>query len=206
MELVSPDDGVFLSTMPATRPQRRLALAVVLIATVLFLASAPFAKVQLQRVDGFIPAYETAIVLFDLITAILLFGQFAFLRSRAVLVLASGYLFTSTMTFMHALSFPGLFAPQGLLGAGPQTTVWLYVFWHVGFALFVIAFALLKDESTQSHVPHRTARSEIAASVCLVLFATALLTLLATAGQNLLPPTDMAREHIWLRWALGRWH
>jgi len=45
MELVSPDDGVFLSTMPATRPQRRLALAVVLIATVLFLASAPFAKV-----------------------------------------------------------------------------------------------------------------------------------------------------------------
>jgi diguanylate cyclase (GGDEF)-like protein len=188
MDFASPDDGVFLSTMPATRSQRRLALAVVLIATVLFLVSAPFAKVQLQRVDGFIPAYETAIVLFDLITAILLFGQFAFLRSRAVLVLASGYLFTSTMTFVHALSFPGLFAPQGLLGAGPQTTVWLYVFWHVGFALFVIAFALLKDESAQSHVPHQSARMEIAASVCLVLVATALLTLLATAGQTLLPP------------------
>jgi two-component system, NarL family, sensor histidine kinase UhpB len=132
MDFISPDDGVFLSTMPATRSQRRLALAVVLIATVLFLASAPFAKMQLERVDAFIPFYETAIVIFDLITAILLFGQFAFLRSRAILVLASGYLFTSTMTFAHALSFPGLFAPQGLLGAGPQTTVWLYVFWHLG--------------------------------------------------------------------------
>ena len=49
------------------------------------------------------------------------------------------------MTVVHALSFPGLFSPTGLLGAGPQTTVWLYVFWHVGFALFVIAFALLRD-------------------------------------------------------------
>jgi predicted signal transduction protein with EAL and GGDEF domain len=33
MDFVSPDDGVFLSTMPATRSQRWLALAVVLIAT-----------------------------------------------------------------------------------------------------------------------------------------------------------------------------
>jgi Membrane-associated sensor, integral membrane domain len=131
MTFVSPEDGVFLSTMPAGRAQRRLALAVVSVATVLFLASAPFAKVQLERVDAFIPVYETALVIFDLITAILLFGQFAFLRSRALLVLASGYLFTSTMTAAHALSFPGLFAPRGLLGAGPQTTVWLYVFWHV---------------------------------------------------------------------------
>lgn len=188
MDFVSPDDGVFLSTMPASRSQRRLALAVVLIATVLFLVSAPFAKVQLQRVDGFIPAYETAIIMFDLITAILLFGQFAFLRSRAILVLASGYLFTSTMTLAHALSFPGLFAPQGLLGAGPQTTVWLYVFWHVGFALFVIAFALLKDENPESYASHRSARTEIASAVCLVLVATVLLTLLATAGQGLLPP------------------
>src|SRR6478752_6951940 len=141
MDFVSPDDGVFLSTMPVTRSQRRLALAVVLVVTILFLASAPFAKVQLERVDAFIPVYETAVIIFDLITAILLFGQFAFLHSRAILILASGYLFTSAMTLIHVLSFPGLFAPRGLLGAGLQTTVWLYVFWHVGFALFVIAFA-----------------------------------------------------------------
>jgi diguanylate cyclase (GGDEF)-like protein len=187
MDFASPDDGVFLSTMPVTRSQRRLALAVVLVATVLFLVSAPFAKVRLQRVDAFIPTYETAIIIFDLITAILLFGQFAFLRSRALLVLATGYLFTSTMTLAHALSFPGLFSPQGLLGAGPQTTVWIYVFWHVGFALFVIAFALLKDKAPSSYTPPRSARVEIVSSVSLVLAATALLTLLATAGHGLLP-------------------
>jgi hypothetical protein len=208
MDFVSPQDGVFLSTMPAGRAQRRLALAVVSVATILFLASAPFAKVQLGRVDAFIPVYETALIIFDLITAILLFGQFAFLRSRALLVLASGYLFTSTMTAAHALSFPGLFAPQGLLGAGPQTTVWLYVFWHVGFTLFVLAFALLKNKRNETDAPARTAGAEIAASVCLVLLLTGSLTLLATAGQAALPPImlghAMVRDHISLRWAPGR--
>ena len=38
--------------------------------------------------------------------------------------------------------FPGVFAPAGLLDAGPQTTAWLYMFWHGGFPLFVIAYAL----------------------------------------------------------------
>ena len=187
MDFVPPKDGIFLSTMPVGPGQRRLALAVVAVATVLFLASAPFAKIQLERVDAFIPVYETALITFDLITAVLLFGQFAFLRSRAILVLASGYLFTSTMTLAHALSFPGLFSPQGLLGAGPQTTVWLYVFWHVGFTLFVLAFALLKNEKSRPYAAHRRARIVIAWTACLVVLASVLLILLATAGQAALP-------------------
>jgi diguanylate cyclase (GGDEF)-like protein len=47
---------------------------------------------------------------------------------------------------------------------------------------------LLKDDSTQSYAANRGARTEIAWSVCLVLAGTVLLTLLATAGQGLLPP------------------
>src|SRR5262245_49025583 len=52
MDFVSPEEGVFLSTMPASRSQRRLALAIVLIATILFLASAPFVKqAELRRLS-----------------------------------------------------------------------------------------------------------------------------------------------------------
>jgi hypothetical protein len=162
---VSFDDRTSLSTTVAGPRQRRLALAVVLISTVLFLIAAPFAKVPLRPVAAFIPVYETALFLIDLITAVLLFGQFAILRSRALLVLASGYLFTSTMTVVHALSFPGLFSPTGLLGAGPQTTVWLYVFWHVGFALFVIAFALLRDDTSAPDGPDRDPRVAIVSRI-----------------------------------------
>jgi hypothetical protein len=96
------------------------------------------------------PAYESALVLCDLITAVLLFGQFNVFRSRALLVLASGYLFTAFIAFSHALTFPDVFSPTGLPGAGPQSTAWLYMFWHGGFPLFVILFALLKAEELRS--------------------------------------------------------
>ena len=56
-----------------------------------------------------------------------------------------GYLFTALMAVPHALSFPRLFAPDGLIGAGPQTTAWLYMIWHAGFPLAVIGYALLRD-------------------------------------------------------------
>src|SRR5439155_19238542 len=137
---------VFLSPLPAGHGERRLTLAVVLVSVAIFFAAAPFAKVPLTQIWAFIPIYESALVINDLITAVLLFGQFGFVRSRALCVLASGYLFTAFMTVAHALTFPGLFSPTGLLGAGPQSTAWLYMFWHGGFPLFVIASALFTDE------------------------------------------------------------
>lgn len=133
------ESGAFVSTIPAGQRDRRLALGVVAVSGAIFLAVAPFAKVPLAPVWAFIPIYQTTLVVNDLITAVLLFGQYAILRTRALLVLAAGYLFTAGMAGVHTLSFPGLFAPTGLLGAGPQTTAWLYMFWHAGFPLCVVA-------------------------------------------------------------------
>src|SRR5258707_15847324 len=124
---------LFLSKLPAGRGGRRLAAAAVLACVVVFLAAAPFAKLPLGQIGAFIPIYESALVINDLITAVLLFGQFGILRSRALLVLAGGYLFTATITVSHALSFPGLFSPTGLLGARPPSTAWLDNVWHGGF-------------------------------------------------------------------------
>ena len=81
----------------------------------------------------------------DSITAILLFAQFSILRSRAILVIASGYLFTALIIVPYVLAFPGVFAPNGLIG-GLQTSARLYLLWHCGFPLFVIGYALSKDE------------------------------------------------------------
>lgn len=135
--------ATLLSTWPAGPGQRRFALVVVLVSAAFFAVAAPFAKQALPQVWAFIPIYESALIVNDLITAILLFGQFRIARSRAMLVLASGYVFTACITVAHALTFPGLFAPGGLIGAGPQSTAWLYMFWHVGFPSFVVAYTLL---------------------------------------------------------------
>ncbi len=91
-----------------------------MLSLLVFIVVTPFAKVQLAQLPSFVPTYESALILNDLITAVLLFGQFAITRSRAMLALASGYLFTAAAATGHLLSFPGLFAPGGLLGAGPR--------------------------------------------------------------------------------------
>jgi signal transduction histidine kinase/ActR/RegA family two-component response regulator len=189
----SDQPGVFLSTLPAGPAERRLALTVVLVSAVVFLATVPFAKTRLAPVWAFIPIYEAALVVNDLITAVLLFGQFAILRSRALLVLASGYLFTAFITVAHALTFPGLFSPTGLLGAGPQSTAWLYMFWHGLFPLFVIAYAVLKGRERATGA--RRDAVAILASVGAMLLLAAALSWLATAGQEALPAIMQGNQY-----------
>src|ERR1700682_2852139 len=145
MATVVPDEQHFiLSSLAPSRAQRRLALAVVLALLAAFVVTAgPLSSLQLGRINAFIPAYATAMLVIDLITAVLLFAQFSILRSRALLVIASGYLFTALMLIPWLLTFPGVFAPSGLLGAGLQSTAWLYILWYGGFIMFVIAYVLL---------------------------------------------------------------
>jgi signal transduction histidine kinase len=140
------DQQLLLATLPPSKAQTRLAIGVVAALFVAFLLTIPFTNVQLPRVDAFIPAFETAIIFNDLVTAALLFAQFSVVRSRALLVLAAGFLYTAFIVIPHALTFPGTFAPTGLLGAGLQTTAWIYYFWHAGAPVAVIAYVLLKDE------------------------------------------------------------
>lgn len=191
-----PDDDdtdasrLFMSSLPPGRRERRLALATVLISAVIFAALAPFAGRPLAPGWAFIPVYQSAIVVNDMVTAGLLLGQYAILRQRPLLVLAGGYLFTGFMAGTHMLTFPGLFAPTGLLGAGDQTTAWLYVFWHSGFPLAVAAYALLRAKSrAPGPIPGPQRRAAIPIGLCIAaaVGATVALALLATAGHDLLP-------------------
>src|SRR5882724_4950820 len=96
------DKNVFLSTLPATGRDRGIALAVVAISAALFACAVPFATLPLTPVPAFIANYQSALVVNDLITAVLLYSQFSILRTRALLLLASGYLFTAAAAAVHA--------------------------------------------------------------------------------------------------------
>ena len=140
------DRSTFLSTLPATSTDRTAALTVVGVSALLFAAAVPFAGTPLLPVPAFVASYQSALAVNDIVTAVLVLSQFAVLRTRALLWLATGYLFTAAAALVHALTFPGLFAPTGLFGAGVQTTVWLYMIWHAGFPLFVMGYAWLKEK------------------------------------------------------------
>ena len=173
---------VSLSTLPAGKQERRRALAVVLVSLLVFAAIAPFAKVKLEPVLAFVPSYESALAINDLITAILLFGQFSILRLRALALLASGYLFTALIAVPHALSFPGLLSPTGLFG-GSQTTAWLYMFWHAGFPLVVVGYAFFANREREAQPQARSPGLTIIASAAAVLISVVVLTLLAAQSD-----------------------
>ncbi len=175
---------MFLATAVATRAERRVALAIAAASLALFVAVVPFVRVPLAQFSAFSPAYETALFFIDLVTAVLLFDQFARLRSVAILILASGYLFDALIIVPHALSFPGAFAATGLLGAKEQTTAWLYVFWHGGFPLFVLTYALLRhgEETGRPDWPIERPGRALAVTGVLVAAIVVALTLFATAG------------------------
>jgi diguanylate cyclase (GGDEF)-like protein len=169
-------------------PQARTVPAVIAVFSLLLLiAAVPFAKRPLPVIPAFIPVYEAALVVNDLITSVLLFGQCVISRSRAVGALASGYLYTAAVAFLHMLSFPGLFSATGLLHAGPQSTAWIYMFWHAGFPLFVIAYALLKDRKLDRMSGQSVRAGWLAFIIVAVLSVAGGLAALATAGEHWLP-------------------
>lgn len=181
----------FLSTDQAGRREMRYALAAMLVSAVFFLATLPFADRQLAQVPAFIPVYVATLVICDLITAALLFGQFSVLRLRALLLLASGYLFTAVSTLAYALIFPGLFMPTSLTGAGPQTSSAMYMFWHSGFPLVVIAYTRFMHSGSSETITgdqvHWRPRHAIVATVVGVLVIVGAFTSFATLGQAYIP-------------------
>ena len=182
----SDDRSIFLSTLPATSRDRNAAYAVVGVSAVLFACAAPFATVPLTPIPALVASYQSGLALNDIITAILLYSQFALLRSRALLLLASGYLFTATAAIVHGLTYPGVFAPSGLLGSGPQTTAWLYMVWHGGFPLLVLGYALLKDKDGGAKIKGSVGGAILGSSIAVgvAMFIAAWVT---TARHDILP-------------------
>jgi signal transduction histidine kinase len=167
--------------MTPTARQHRLTLvlaAVLLIATGII---APFGAIQLRRIDGFIPATESAIIITDFLTAVLLFSQSRIIGSRGLLLLASGYLFSALVVLPHLLTFPGAFTPSGLLGAGLSTTAWLFIFWHLGLPISAIGYAYLIDER------RAVSPSAIYFSVTFVICFACLLTWIVVVHDDVLP-------------------
>ncbi len=180
------DDLAFLSTLPQGYARKRLALAVVAISVLIFLALAPFAKIALSPIQAFLPFYQSALIFCELITAVLLFGQFEILGFVALLVLGCAYLFSALMAVVHLGSFPGLSSHFGLPGSGPQTTAWVYFLWHAVFPLLVIAYALLKS-SPKRTLPAERVRAAMLVGITVTIAMAGALALLATAGQDALP-------------------
>jgi signal transduction histidine kinase len=178
---------VLLAFMPPSQGQRRIALASVLVLSIVFVITAPFVNYPLPQFNAFIPAFETAVFICQIITASILLSEYTVSHSRELLVLASGYLFTALIVIPHVLTFPGALAPTGLLGAGSQSTAWFYLVWHFGIPLFVIGYALLKNVDRATAEYQGSTVGAIGSIVAIVIALICALTWVITVKESYLP-------------------
>ena len=176
--------AISLTNLPPTSGERRFALIVVVLQFVACAVIAPI-PATVPRIDGFIPFILAIISVADLITAVLLFSQASFPASRALLVLANGYLFSAFIVIPHALTFPGAFTPKGLLGAGIDSSGWINAFWHFGFIVAVGGYAYLKERDRRDDAAIPTSAFYLSLAIQISLVCA--LTWAATAGENFLP-------------------
>jgi hypothetical protein len=200
--VASQDRDFILSTLSPSQAQRRTALGVLvaILAVFALIAIGPFKGVHHKRVDAFVPAYVTAMFVCDSITALILYAQFAIVRSRASLVVASAYLFAALVMIPFILVFPGVFVPdRGLMG-GMQSTSWVYFFQHAAFPLFIMAYALVKDRRPGERFRQASAASEIVVSITLTVTLVLAGAFLCIEGETSLPRVTLDSMHFGALW------
>ena len=187
---------------PGERPGRgetRLAIGLTAIMLATVVVSGPFAGIELGGGAPALAAYATAVLITGVMTAVLLVSIHAARPSRAILVLALGYLFTSLAAAPWVLTLPGVFSETGLLRAGPDTTAVIAAGRRVLFPAAILAYALLSRwESGRASV--RDWRSVLAA-IALTAAAVVGLTWLAVGADHVLP--QLMRD---ARVAAPAWH
>ncbi len=139
---LAKDDGFGegLATRFATVWHWRIMLAVAGTATVATVAALLAPQLSLPELPAVVSAYGTCIAIADLLTSYLLFIQFDRSRRAPQALLGAVYLYSGLIVGPHILFFPGVLPDSVAFGGGPQSAVWLWVFWHFGFLAFMVCF------------------------------------------------------------------
>ncbi len=170
-----------IAAAPASATDRRAALVGVAGLVGFFLATLPVARVALPQAPAFLPAAIGASVVALVVTALLLYLQYRIERDLKLALLFVAYAFSAATELLYLLTFPRLFGPGWLLGAGPQTASWFFVTSQAGFALFAIAQAL--PAGSGRSLSRRGTRAIALATAAALLG----LSLLFTLGHRWLP-------------------
>jgi signal transduction histidine kinase len=143
---LSVDARFSVATSAPTTSQRWSAIAITGFLVIIFVVLIPFANIPVPRLDGLNAIVEALVFGSYLVTTVLLLSQCSVIYSPALFALANGYLFSALIVIAHALAYPGVFSPTGLLGGGADTEAWIFVFWHFGFSASVLCYAWLKND------------------------------------------------------------
>ena len=173
------------------RYQRRMPVVVAGSLLVLAAAATPFANRPLMPMAGYMPAFGAAIIVVNLLLAVLLFSRGTIECRDDVTALGTAYLFVAVIFVPLLASYPDGFLEHPLIGT-PGTTICLWNYWHAGFGLALVRYAYIAGRPQRRLI---SVRREVAAVVAVV----AGLTLSATMLMRYLPLAGSATDTLYGR-------
>lgn len=174
-----------LRTVRSPKATPAVMTAILLLCT--FGALYPIASQPWLEVPAFFPFYGTLVAVTDGLTAFLLLAQFSRTRNLADGLLGSAYGFTGFIVVVQSLIFPGVLAPQGFLGSGPQSAVWMWVCWHMGYPLLILLAMSAAALTKEAPLSRRAYRRASYAVVLLPVLAGLLVSWLCITHSDMLP-------------------
>ncbi len=189
-----------MTSQESTRLHRRVAGLVTAALVAAGIALTPLAKETLPAVPSYMLAFGFAMIITNLLLAGLMFSRGVSERSRGSIELGTAYCFVAILFVPLIAAFPDAVLPGGSLIGSKISAVWLWSFWHVGFGVLVLRYALAAQK--RERLESKAARPEtdedvsrqLGLEIALSCAAVCTLAWLGTAGLPLLPAIFMGPQ------------
>ncbi len=158
-----------LGRRTVTAATRTAAITVAVVLVVIAVLAFGSSSVRTVPLAAFLPIVVTIWFCAQALTALLLFGQYYVTGAIGFVLFASAYEFAAILAVPYLFGVPGVVSNAAPSLAGEQSTVWLWLLWHLAFpALIVLGFGLdpLLERKTMG------SRGEIGSSLAFTAIAT----------------------------------
>jgi len=133
-----------LARWESTRRQTQAATVGVIAFALASIALTPIAGQKLAPSLTIFAIFMTAAIGANGMTAFLLLSQYRTTRAPAIAILSLAYGFAAMTIIPYTVTYPGMFGLGVPLGAGPQSSGWIWVLWHVGFIGLLLAYVIAR--------------------------------------------------------------
>jgi diguanylate cyclase (GGDEF)-like protein len=177
--------------VPASTRHRRAAAWVVTALSVVAVLALFLRSTHGPAIPATVDIDQSLICVAYLLTAYLLFSQFASTGLLVLAIVGAGYAFVGLVQIPVLLEFPGAFYQNALIG-GRYSAVWLGPIWHVIFPILAILLAVY-DPAGEAQIEEKSRRVVIRLMTGLVALVVALEFVISAAAS---PPQALRADHL----------
>ncbi|MDB5042911.1 MAG: hypothetical protein JWN27_3637 [Candidatus Eremiobacteraeota bacterium] len=149
------------ATTETSAGARRTALLASAAMLAVALAATVFGGRTAVAMPAILPLLIGGVIVSELMSAYVLAAEFVRSRLSWLLVVGAAYLLTAVLTVPYILTFPEVFAADGLLGATPQTALHLWILWHFAFPTILLGAIFLARFPQDVHIERTSTASRL---------------------------------------------